>query len=131
MDWKEELQKILSKGRTDSDIEDFVDEHPEINAREIWDYTYDFIAPESCKGCKYVAMNGTYPCIRCLRHAEKDFYEKRQKGEICMKMKMIEFQRIVSYLMENLVEDTERDYDTKEQILCEELVNSFDVEFED
>lgn len=78
MDWKEELlNKILSKRCTDSDIEDFVDEHPEINAGEIWDYTYDLIAPDSCKGCKYVAMSGTYPCIWCLRHAEKDFYEKR------------------------------------------------------
>ena len=48
-----------------------------------------------------------------------------------MKMKRIEFQRIVSYLMENLVEDEERDYDTKEEILCEELVNDFDIEFED
>ena len=46
-----------------------------------------------------------------------------------MEMSRLEFQRVVSYLMENVVEDTERDYDTKEQILCEELVNSFDVEF--
>ena len=47
-----------------------------------------------------------------------------------MKMQRIEFQRIVSYLMENVVEDTERDIDTKEQILCEELINDFDIEFE-
>ena len=48
-----------------------------------------------------------------------------------MKMKLIEFQRIISYLMEQLVEDTERDWDTKHEILCEELVNDFDIEFVD
>lgn len=48
-----------------------------------------------------------------------------------MKMKLIEFQRITSYLMEQLVEDTERDWDTKHEILCEELINDFDIEFED
>ena len=47
-----------------------------------------------------------------------------------MKMERIELQRIVSYLMDNLVDDTERDRDTKEQILVEELVNSFDIEFD-
>lgn len=48
-----------------------------------------------------------------------------------MKMKSIEFQRITSYLMAELVEDTKRDYDTKYEILCEELVNDFEIEFED
>lgn len=48
-----------------------------------------------------------------------------------MKMTQLEFQRITSYLMEELVENTERDWDTKHEILCEELVNDFDIEFED
>ena len=48
-----------------------------------------------------------------------------------MKMTLAEFQRIISYLMTELVEDTERDYDTKHEILCEELVNDFDIEFEE
>ena len=48
-----------------------------------------------------------------------------------MKMSRIEFARITSYLMAELVENTERDWDTKMEILCEELVNDFDIEFED
>lgn len=48
-----------------------------------------------------------------------------------MKMTQLEFQRITSYLMEELVENTERDWDTKHEILCEELINDFDIEFED
>ena len=48
-----------------------------------------------------------------------------------MEMTFLEFQRITSYLMEQLVEDTERDWDTKHEILCEELVNDFDIELVD
>lgn len=48
-----------------------------------------------------------------------------------MKMTLAEFQRITSYLMAELVEDTKRDYDTKHEILCEELINDFEIEFED
>ena len=48
-----------------------------------------------------------------------------------MKMTQLEFRRITSYLMEELVENTERDWDTKYEILCEELINDFDIEFED
>ena len=48
-----------------------------------------------------------------------------------MKYKKIEFQRIISYLMAELVENTERDWDTKCEILVEELINDFDIELED
>lgn len=48
-----------------------------------------------------------------------------------MKIKLKEFQRITDYLMAELVEDTERDYDTKHEILCETLINEFDIEFDD
>ena len=48
-----------------------------------------------------------------------------------MKITRAEFARITSYLMDELVEDTKRDYDTKYEILCEEFVNSFDIEFEE
>lgn len=43
-------------------------------------------------------------------------------------MTLAEVERI---LMAEPVEDTERDYDIKHEILCEELVNDFDVEFEE
>lgn len=48
-----------------------------------------------------------------------------------MKITQSEFQRITSYLMDELVENTERDWDSKYEILCEELVNDFEIEFED
>lgn len=48
-----------------------------------------------------------------------------------MKMTQLEFQRITSYLMEELVENIERDWDSKYEILCEELINVFDIKLID
>ena len=36
MNWKDELKEIIENGCTDSYIEDFVDEHPKVNAKEKW-----------------------------------------------------------------------------------------------
>ena len=78
MNWKDELEKILEKGCSDSDIEDFVDEHPEVNGRDIWDYVCEHDAPARCKGCKYIQMYGMAPCIKCSRRVKlKDYYESR------------------------------------------------------
>ena len=78
MDWKEELKRIIEKGCTDSDIEDFKDEHPEIKAKDIWDYVYEYDAPNECKGCRFIQMSGMMPCIRCSRRVVvKDYYENR------------------------------------------------------
>ena len=78
MDWKKELDKLLKKGCSDSDIEDFVDEHPKINGRDIWDYVYEFDAPAGCHGCKHIQMRGMTPCNRCSRIIElTDCYEPR------------------------------------------------------
>lgn len=80
MFWKEELDDLLKKGCTDSDIEDFADEHPEVNGREIWDYVYEHEAPDVCKGCKHIQMSGMMPCQLCSRVVvTKDFYEPRKK----------------------------------------------------
>lgn len=77
MNWQENLKRILENGCTDSDIEDFIDEHPE-TASFIWDFVYEYIAPAECKGCKYVQMSGMMPCINCSRRVKvKDYYEHR------------------------------------------------------
>lgn len=78
MKWKDELKKIIENRCSDSDIEDFVDEHPKVNAREIWDYVYEYDAPDGCKGCRFIQMSGMMPCIRCTRRVKvKDYYESR------------------------------------------------------
>lgn len=78
MDWKDELNKILENGCTDSNIEDFVDEHPKVNAKEIWDYMYEYNSPDGCKGCRFIQMSGMMPCIRCTRKVKvKDYYESK------------------------------------------------------
>lgn len=78
MDWKDELNKILENGCTDSDIEDFVYEHPEVDGKNIWDYVYEYNAPDVCKGCKYIQFSGWYPCIMCSRKIKtEDYYESR------------------------------------------------------
>ncbi len=78
MNWKEELKKIIENGCSDSDIEDFADEHPEINGKDIWDYVYEYHEPNACKGCKHIQMLGMMPCIRCKRKVQlEDYYETR------------------------------------------------------
>lgn len=78
MNWKEDLKKILKNGCTDSDIEDFVIEHPNADEKEIWDYVFEYSAPEECKGCKHIQMSGFMPCNMCQRRVKvKDYYESR------------------------------------------------------
>lgn len=50
MNWKKELTKIIKSGCTDSDIEDYLEEHSELNKKEAWNYIYEYNAPEQCKG---------------------------------------------------------------------------------
>ncbi len=78
MEWQNELKKLIKNGCSDSDIEDFVYEHPEINERDIWDYVYEYSAPTECKGCKHIQMSGLMPCSKCSRRVKtEDFYEPR------------------------------------------------------
>lgn len=80
MDWKETLKKIIENGCTDSNIEDFVDEHPDVDAKEIWDYAYEYNAPEECKGCRFIQLSGMMPCTNCSRRNKlKDYYMPREK----------------------------------------------------
>lgn len=78
--WKTELVELLKNGCSDSDIEDFVDEHLDINGKDIWDYAYEYSAPIECKGCAYIQMKGDFPCAKCSRINElKDYYKKKSK----------------------------------------------------
>lgn len=78
MNWEDELKKIIENRYSDSNIEDFADEHPEVNAKEIWDYVYEYDAPDGCKGCRFIQMSGMMPCIKCTRRVKvKDYYESR------------------------------------------------------
>lgn len=81
MTWKEEVQKIVQKGCTDSDIEDFVEAHPEINGKDIWDFLYELDAPDGCKGCEYIQLREFMPCIKCIRRTMdfKDYFKAREK----------------------------------------------------
>ena len=36
--WKDEIEKIIANGGTDSDIEEYLYKHPGFNASEIWAY---------------------------------------------------------------------------------------------
>ncbi len=78
MDWKEAIGDLMRNGCSDSDIEDFVNAHPDTDARDIWDYVYERDAPDACKGCKFIQMSGMMPCIRCKRKVQlNDYYEPR------------------------------------------------------
>lgn len=79
MDWKEEISKIVKSGCTDSDIEDYLEAHPDISGKEVWDFVCELRAPEECKGCKHTQMSGTYPCNACHRGKKtKNFYEPNE-----------------------------------------------------
>ncbi len=76
MSWKEELKKIIENGCTDSNIEDFVAEHPKINKKDIWNYVCEYHVPDAYKGCRFIQMSGMMPCINCKRQTIlKDYYE--------------------------------------------------------
>lgn len=78
MDWEEELIQIINDGCTDSDIEDFVEEHPDIKASEVFDFVAELSAPEQCKGCKRISMIGMGICLSCTRQPGlEDWYESR------------------------------------------------------
>lgn len=78
MNWKEELTKILEDGCTDSDIEDFVYNHPDTSDAKIWNFVNDYNAPPKCKGCKYNSNLPWYhPCVDCLRVGRVDYYKER------------------------------------------------------
>ena len=36
--WKDEIEEIIANGGTDSDIEEYLSEHPDFNADKIWTY---------------------------------------------------------------------------------------------
>lgn len=78
MEWKKELQHMLTVGCSDSAIEDYVEEHPEISGKDIWDYVFESNAPSVCRGCKHIQMRGMFPCTECSRQKQvKDYYEQR------------------------------------------------------
>lgn len=78
MNWKDELTKILDLGCTDSDVEDFINKHPEVN-ENIWDFVYEHDAPDCCKGCGYIRYSGMHPCNSCSRRVQtKDYYKPRE-----------------------------------------------------
>lgn len=78
MNWKDELTKIMESGCTDSDIEDFIDNHPEIE-ENVWDFVYEYTALDACKGCFYIQYSGMHPCENCSRRVTlKDYYKPRE-----------------------------------------------------
>lgn len=78
---KSELREKLTNDNhtTDSDIEDFCDEH-DLPRKNVFHYIATQLAPDVCKGCKYVDQyNSLYPCKMCSRAHHEDFYEKEDK----------------------------------------------------
>lgn len=67
MNWKRELLDMLDSGCTDSDIEEFVDAHPDVPEKEIWYVVAEDSRPIACRGCMYVHNYGESPCNRCSR----------------------------------------------------------------
>ena len=75
---------LLLEGCSDSDIEDFINDHhlSGEEAKEIWEIVAISNAPDCCKDCLFVAyFPDMHPCDRCIRprqHIYKDYYEKKQ-----------------------------------------------------
>ena len=77
-EWKKEIDALISPGNaTDSDIEDYITNHPEIDGRDVWNYISELTVPEDCKGCLYIQKSGMYPCNVCKRqNVLADHYER-------------------------------------------------------
>lgn len=76
--WREEIKNIVNKGCSDSDIEDYIKKHSNINGKDIWNYLYELNAPKECKGCVHIQMSGMFPCNVCTRKIQlKDYYETK------------------------------------------------------
>ena len=70
----ETVRRIRDGFFSDSDIEDFCDEH-KIPYRDAYDFIDKNRVPPCCKGCKHVGMfDNCYPCDVCSR-PRKDMYE--------------------------------------------------------
>lgn len=96
MDWKKELNKILKNGCTDSNIEDFIEKHPEIN-ENVWDYVFEYNAPVCCKGCKYIQYSGMHPCQNCSRrNTLKDYYVSKENQDFKEEFMMIKNAKFTS-----------------------------------
>lgn len=74
---------LLLECCSDSDIEDFIDDHnlSDDEAREVWEIVVINNAPDCCKDCKNVKYY-VYdkPCCNCIRpklNLYKDYYEKK------------------------------------------------------
>ena len=79
-EWKKEIDALISPGNaTDSDIEDYITNHPEIDGRDVWNYIPELTIPEECKGCVHIQMSGMYPCNVCKRQNVLADYYKRGK----------------------------------------------------
>lgn len=77
--WKEEIEQLIQNEKcTDSDVEEFIHNHPNLNGKKVWNYIAEFTAPTVCKGCIHIQMSGMYPCSICIRqNLLKDFYESK------------------------------------------------------
>lgn len=79
MNWKEEFKQQVKdrKFRTDSDLEDFADEHG-LECGEVFDYLFILeTIGTPCEGCKNIGFRySMYPCNACSRAPGiKDRYE--------------------------------------------------------
>ena len=82
LEWKKEIDVLLSSGSaTDSDIEAYIENHPQIRGRDVWNYISELTVPEECKGCVYIQMSGMYPCNVCKRQNILSDYYKENKGQ--------------------------------------------------
>ena len=76
---EEELKKFYEsdKCRTDSNVEDFCDEH-NLPYGEAFHLISKWSAPECCRTCKYVSFYcSMYPCTECSR-PKKDMYKAEE-----------------------------------------------------
>ena len=74
LEFMEETSKRRHGFLSDSDVEDFCDEH-NIPYRQAYRFVDENRVPPCCKGCKHVGMfDNCYPCDVCSR-PRQDMYE--------------------------------------------------------
>ena len=72
---KNEINKLIKEGCTDSHILDFCDAN-KLSRKAVYHYIAELTVPQQCKGCKNIVLYPSMPpCASCCRSHTKDYFE--------------------------------------------------------
>ena len=72
------LKELCKQGCTDSDIEDWCEEHG-VPEKQAFHQVAVWLAPKCCQGCMYIDFyDSAHPCNSCCRN-KQDYYRRSEE----------------------------------------------------